>query len=282
MKKPWWLNKKVSLSTHHQIKEILRDLNLHTVCEESLCPNISECFGSCIATFMILGDTCTRKCSFCNVKKGSPSSLDYNEPARVKRAVKLLKLRYVVITSPTRDDLDDGGAQIFHQTAKQIKSIDPNIKLEALIPDFLGNRESIKIIANSPLDVVSHNLETVPSLYTGVRKGSDYSRSLDVLRLLKKENKALFTKSGLMLGLGETGKELMAVFNDLKAAGCDFLTLGQYLPPSLSHFPVKEFIRPEKFSYLKEKALGIGFKTVKSSAYIRSSYLAHTFLPKHN
>lgn len=282
MRKPSWLNKKIDLAALAKVKGLMKGLNLHTVCQESLCPNISECFSHSAATFMILGNICTRQCQFCNVTKAIPNSIDPDEPKRVKEAVKALGLGYVVITSPTRDDLDDGGAKAFSSTVKEIKDFNQNIKVEILIPDFLGKEESIDIVANCTADVISHNLETIPSLYHEVRKGADYVRSLRVLRLLKEKNPDIYTKSGFMLGLGETDAEFMATLGDLRQVGCDFLTLGQYLPPSNKHFPLKEYISPEKFSYFEKNAKNLGFKAVKSSPYTRSSYLAHTFLVENH
>lgn len=282
MQKPSWLNKKIDLAASAKVKRLLKGLSLHTVCQESLCPNISECFSHNAATFMILGNICTRQCQFCNVKKATPTSIDHDEPQRVKEAVGALNLKYVVITSPTRDDLDDGGASVFADTVKKIKDFDPNIKVETLIPDFLGDEQSVEIVANSSADVISHNLETVSSLYAQVRKGADYTRSLRVLRLLKEKNSNIYTKSGLMLGLGETQPQLLHTLGDLRMVGCDFLTLGQYLPPSVKHFPLKEYISPEKFLFFEKKAIKLGFKAVKSSPYTRSSYFAHTFLAKNN
>jgi lipoic acid synthetase len=277
-RKPLWLNKKINLSACAKVKRLLKELNLRTVCEESFCPNISECFHSGIATFMILGDTCTRSCSFCAVRRGRPGSVDKDEPQRIKKAVKLLNLNHVVITSPTRDDLSDGGANMFVRVVEGLKSTETALKVEILIPDFLGNSEIIKKIAQSGADIVAHNLETVPSLYIKVRKEADYSRSLGVLRSIKQINSKMYTKSGIMLGLGEQEPELIEVFRDLREVNCDFLTLGQYLSPSLQHYPVKEYISPEKFAFLEKKALKFGFKGVKSSPYVRSSYYAHTFL----
>lgn len=278
MKKPLWLNKRVNLSAHRKIKSLLRELNLHTICEESLCPNVSECFSHGVATFMILGDICTRACKFCAVVKGKPRKVDYGEPKRVKEAVKKLNLNYIVITSPTRDDLGDGGAEIFAQTAGGIKSIDSCRRVELLIPDFLGNKGSLKKVANCGADVITHNLETPPRLYREIKKGSEYERSLEALRIIKKIKGRVYTKSGLILGLGEEEKEIIGVFKDLRRVGCDFLTLGQYLPPSLKYYPVKKYINQSEFDYLKKEAFKIGFKEVKSAPYVRSSYLAHTFL----
>ncbi len=276
-KKPQWLNKKVSLYSCHKLKRLLRDLNLHTVCEESLCPNISECFNSKIATFMILGDICTRDCRFCAIKKGKPKEVDYQEPIRVKKAVELLGLDYVVITSPSRDDLEDGGASLYNQAVKEIKSLSQQKKVEILIPDFLGKKESLAKVVSSAADVIAHNLETVPSLYIEVRSQANYQRSLEVIKNIKELNKDIYTKSGLMLGLGEKESEVKQVLRDLKRVQCDFLTLGQYLPPTLKHYPIKEYLPSEKFDYFLQYALNLGFKGVKSSVYTRSSYLARSF-----
>ncbi|UCD15118.1 MAG: lipoyl synthase [Candidatus Omnitrophota bacterium] len=278
MKKPVWLNKKINLSGCRQMKQLSKELNLYTVCEEAFCPNICECFYEQVATFMILGNICTRNCKFCAITKGIPQKVDINEPARIKEAVKKLNLKYVVITSPTRDDLDDGGAGIFCQTVKEVKSLSFSPKVELLIPDFAGNISSLREISVCGADVISHNLETVPSLYPEVRNSADYNRSLGILRIIKSINNKVFTKSGIMLGLGEKRQEIINVLEDLRKANCDFLTLGQYLPPSLSSLAVKEYVSLEKFKYLEKEALKIGFKEIKSSPYTRSSYLAHTFL----
>lgn len=276
-RKPPWLNKKINLSACRKLKSLLRDLRLHSVCEESSCPNISECFCNVVATFMILGDTCTRACAFCGVNKGKPAPVDSDQPRRIKEAVRRLGLRYVVITSPTRDDLSDAGAELFYRTAEAVKSIDYRIRVEILIPDFKGRRDLIKQVVNSRAEVIAHNLETTSSLYSKVRKNADYSRSLEVLRLIKEINKNTFTKSSLILGLGEKEEEIIQTLVDLRQAGCDFLTLGQYLPPSLNHYSLKEYIHPDKFTFLEQYAGKLGFQGVKSTPYARSSYLAHTF-----
>ncbi len=278
IQKPSWLNKKISLSSCHKIKSLLRDLCLHSVCEESSCPNISECFQGGVATFMILGDTCTRECTFCGINKGQPGLIDYEEPKRIKEAVKRLNLNYVVITSPTRDDLDDGGAGLFCQTIEEIMSLGSNKTVEILIPDFKGKVKLIEKVARSRAKVISHNLETPASLYTKVRKGAVYERSLEVLRLIKEMNKKALTKSGLILGLGEEEEEVIQALLDLRSVGCDLLTLGQYLPPSLKHYPLKAYVSPDKFTYFQDYAQKIGFKGVKSAPYVRSSYLAHSLL----
>lgn len=292
MKKPSWLNKRINLFSCHELKNFLRASGLKTVCEESLCPNISECFRKRVATFMILGNHCTRNCKFCAVAKGkflktsvignsaiydSTSKVDFSEPEKIAKAVMGLGLNYIVITSPTRDDLFDGGAEMFLRTVKAIKNINSAKKVEILIPDFLGNLDSLIKISGSQADVVGHNLETVPSLYTRVRPLADYGRSLFVLKKMKELNKNIFTKSGIMLGLGEKENELIKVFNDLREIKCDFLTLGQYLAPSSQHYPVRDYITPDKFDYLEKVAYGLGFKKVKSSPYVRSSYLAEEF-----
>jgi len=227
---------------------------------------------------MILGDTCTRGCTFCGINKGEPSLIDLDEPERIKEAVKRLKLNYVVITSPTRDDLDDGGVGLFCQTVEAVKSIGLKVRVEILIPDFKGKVELIERVAKSRANVIGHNIETPASLYIEVRKGSEYKRSLKVLKLIKKVNKETFTKSGIILGLGEEEGQVIQTLVDLKEVGCDFLTLGQYLPPSLNHYPLKEYVHPDKFSYFQSYALKIGFRRVKSAPYVRSSYLAHSFL----
>ncbi|MDP8290133.1 MAG: lipoyl synthase [Candidatus Susulua stagnicola] len=275
--KPPWLNKKIVLGSCRKVKSLLRDLSLHSVCEESSCPNISECFSNGVATFMILGDTCTRDCAFCGVNKGKPSLVDFDEPERIKEAVKRLNLNYVVITSPTRDDLDDGGVGVFCQTVEAVKSIGPEIRVEILIPDFKGRVDLIERIAKSRANVISHNIETIASLYIKVRKESEYKRSLKVLKLIKKNNKGTFTKSGLMLGLGEEEDQVIQTLMDIKRVDCDFLTLGQYLPPSLNHYSLKEYVHPDKFNYFESYARKIGFRGVKSAPYVRSSYLAHSF-----
>ncbi len=275
-KKPKWLRKKINYNTHKEIEDLLGKSSLHTVCQEAQCPNISECFQNGNATFLILGNICTRECSFCNIKKGSPLDVDSNEPHNVASAVEELGLQYVVITSPTRDDLKDGGAKQFIDTIDAIKNMDDTIKVEILIPDMKGDETIIKSIAKSKADVIAHNIESVPRLYH-IRKGADYQRSLRVLDTLKKCNPDIITKSGIMLGLGEKEDEVKEVMKDLLSAGCDYLSIGQYLSPSKEHKGVVEFVVPEKFEYFKEFGLKIGFKAIKSSPYTRSSYMAHEY-----
>lgn len=255
------------------MKNFLREFSLNTVCEEARCPNIAECFERRTATFLILGDICTRRCGFCSVKKGKPRPVDSGEPERISKAAKKLGLKYVVITSPTRDDLADGGAEIFYASVRELKKINLNIRVEILVPDFNGRKEAISRVAQSGAEVIAHNLETVPRFYQQARSGASYSRSLEVLKLIKQLSGA-HTKSGIMLGMGETRAEIKTVMADLVRANCDFLTLGQYLPPSAHHYPVKEYVTPERFADLKKVAGNYGFKSVQSAPYTRSSYNA--------
>ena len=278
MKKAYWLNKKIDLGALRKTKTLLKGLGLNTVCEEALCPNISECFSKSVATFMIMGSICTRNCRFCGVETNKPLNVDPKEPQRIREAVKKLNLRYVVITSPTRDDSDDGGALYFAKTVSALKNLNFVEKIELLIPDFSLNIDSLNTIAHCGADVIGHNVETVPSLYEKVRPMAGYKRSLEVLRIIKRINNSIITKSGIMLGLGEDDDEILRVFNDLRNAECDFLSIGQYLPPSLKHYPVRKYVTPEKFTYFRKKALSMGFKSVLSAPYVRSSYLANTYL----
>ncbi|MFH1398367.1 MAG: lipoyl synthase [Candidatus Omnitrophota bacterium] len=277
LKKPHWLNKKISKGSSGPVQDILGEFSVNTVCREAMCPNINECFSRNAATFLILGDICTRDCRFCAVKKGIPGLVDKSEPERIAQAVKKIGLRYVVVTSVTRDDLADGGADIFAKTISAIRRENPIINIEALIPDFKGEAENLEKIIQAKPQVISHNLETVPNFYKEIRQGADYVRSLKVLDTIKKFL-GIHTKSGLMLGLGETGQEVLEVLRDLRGIGCDFLSLGQYLAPSLKHYPVKEYIAPGKFRYYKEEALKLGFLYVASNPYVRSSYMAEEYL----
>jgi lipoyl synthase len=272
--KPAWLSRKIDFKSMSETQGKLSGLNLHTVCVQARCPNISECFGRGTATFLILGDTCTRSCSFCNVSKGEPGAPDLLEPQRVAEAVKKLGLKYIVITSVTRDDLEDGGAGIFYETIKILKNYDKALKVEVLVPDFKGYKPAIDAVLAAGPDVFGHNIETVPSLYN-IRKGADYARSLGVLRYAAE--KGAKTKSAVMLGLGEREDEVMASFSDLRLAGCSYLSIGQYLRPDASHYPVKEYATPEQFAYYKEEALKMGFLHVESGPYVRSSYMAEKY-----
>jgi lipoyl synthase len=276
IRKPEWLQKKINPSAHAEMERLLGDHRLHTVCQEAICPNISECFRSRQATFLILGRSCTRLCSFCNVAKETPLSPDPEEPVRVAHAVSRLGLGHVVITSPTRDDLPDGGAGFFAATVAEIRQTSPDTRIELLIPDFMGNRSSISTVVNARPDIIGHNVETVPRLYH-IRCGADFQRSLAVLAIMHELDQDLKTKSGIMVGLGEREDELLAVLADLKNSGCSYLSIGQYLAPSKRHYPVQAYIRPERFEFYREEALGLGFEHVESGPYVRSSYHAEKY-----
>jgi len=274
-RKPDWIRVRLSNSKiYNDTKQIVKNNNLHTVCVEAGCPNISECWSKKHATFMIMGDTCTRACAFCNVKTGLPNALDKNEPLRVAIATKDLNLNHVVITSVDRDDLNDGGADHFANTILEIKKLNPNTTIEILTPDFLRKGDVYKKIVDTRPDVFNHNIETVPSNYIKVRPGSRYFQSLNLLKEVKDYNDQIFTKSGLMLGLGENDDELYQVMDDLRCAKVDFLTLGQYLQPTEKHFPIKNFVTPEDFEKYKKVAYSKGFLLVSSSPMTRSSYHA--------
>jgi lipoic acid synthetase len=274
-KKPAWIKVKASYSQDYiETKNILKKNNLITVCEEASCPNINECWSKKHATFMIMGDTCTRACAFCNVKTGIPNILDLQEPQKIAQSVSDLNLLHVVITSVDRDDLVDGGAKHFADVISEIKNKNTKTTVEVLTPDFLRKGDVYKIVVDAKPDVFNHNLETVPRLYLRVRPGSRYFQSLDLLRKVKDYNSSIFTKSGLMVGLGETKEEIMQVMDDLRVAGVDFLTIGQYLQPSTKHYPIKNFITPEEFENYKLIAEGKGFLLVSSGPLTRSSYHA--------
>jgi lipoic acid synthetase len=273
VRKPEWLRKKVSQGEQAAMRQLLGELRLNTVCQQALCPNISECFACGQATFLILGSSCTRQCSFCNVEKTEPLPVDPDEPARVAEAVQRLKLSHVVITSPTRDDLRDGGASMYCSTVEAIREKSPATRIELLIPDFQGNRDNVQRVVASHPDIIAHNVETVPRLYH-VRSGADYRRSLDVLQLCSELAPGISTKSGLMLGMGEELGEVRQVMKDLRAVDCQYLSIGQYLAPSRRHYPVQKYIRPEIFDRLREEGLEIGFSHVESGPYVRSSYHA--------
>ena len=274
-KKPRWIRTKIlDTQNYFETKNIINKKKLHTVCEEASCPNISECWSSKHATFMIMGDICTRACSFCNVKTGKPNILDPLEPIKIAEATKELDLKHVVITSVDRDDLKDGGAQHFSKVILEIRKINKNTTIEALTPDFLRKGEAYVKVVNANPDVFNHNIETVPSLYRSVRPGSRYFASLNLLRTVKEINKKIFTKSGIMLGLGETKDEVVQVMDDLLSANVDFLTIGQYLQPTVKHFPLNRYVHPDEFQEFKELALSKGFLIVASSPLTRSSYHA--------
>ena len=274
-KKPNWIRSKLVNSKEFFLtKTIVNNNNLTTVCQEANCPNITECWSKRHATFMIMGDTCTRACAFCDVKTGIPKSLNEFEPIRIANAVKKLELRHVVITSVDRDDLKDGGSNHFSDVIKQTRKINPNTTIEVLTPDFLRKGEAYKIVVKAKPDVFNHNIETVPSLYLKVRPGSRYFSSLELLKNVKKIDKNIFTKSGIMVGLGETRDEILQVMDDLKAADVDFLTIGQYLQPSVKHFPLDRYYTPKEFEDLGIIAKAKGFLLVSSSPLTRSSYHA--------
>jgi lipoic acid synthetase len=274
-KKPEWIRSKLTNSKEFFLtKTIVNKNNLVTVCQEANCPNITECWSKRHATFMIMGDTCTRACAFCDVKTGKPSILDEFEPVKIAQAVKKLNLKHVVITSVDRDDLKDGGSNHFFQVINQTRKTNPNTTIEVLTPDFLRKGEAYKKVLEANPDVFNHNIETVPSLYLKVRPGSRYFASLELLKNAKKINRKVFTKSGIMVGLGENKNEILQVMDDLKSADVDFLTIGQYLQPSVKHFPLDRYYTPQEFEELGTIAKAKGFLLVSSSPLTRSSYHA--------
>lgn len=275
-RKPEWIRMKAPDSARYQeIKRVLRDNHLHTVCEEASCPNIGECFSGGTATFMILGDICTRRCPFCDVAHGKPLPPDANEPLNLARTIAQMQLKYVVITSVDRDDLPDGGAQHFVDCIEAIRTHSPDIKIETLVPDFRGRLNiALEILRKAPPDVMNHNLETIPRLYKQARPGSDYQNSLNLLKTFSEMYPNIPTKSGLMLGLGETDEEILTVMQDLRDHNVSMLTLGQYLQPSIHHLPVMRYVTPEAFASLKDKADAMGFNNTASGPMVRSSYHA--------
>ncbi len=274
--KPEWLRAKAPVGDNfHNLKKLARGLGLHTVCESAQCPNIGECWNHKTATFMLLGDICTRRCGFCAVPKGRPEAIDWDEPRRVAEAVATLGLKHAVVTSVNRDDDNVGGARIFAETIREIRELMSDCRIEVLIPDFQGLEEPLRIVLEAKPNVLNHNTETVPRLYRVVRSGARYQRTLDLLSNAKNWDPQMVTKSGVMVGLGETTDELVEVFNDLGSRGVDILTVGQYLCPSKDHLPMARFYTPAEFVYLKEEALKFGFKHVESGPLVRSSYHAH-------
>ena len=277
LKKPDWIRVKAPTpsSRFYAIKQILRDANLHTVCEEASCPNIGECFGKGTATFMIMGDKCTRRCPFCDVGHGRPDPLDLQEPLHLAQTIAKLALKYVVITSVDRDDLRDGGAQHFVDCIRAVREHSPQTRIEVLVPDFRGRLDrALGILDASPPDVMNHNLETVPRLYKQARPGSDYTHSLQLLKQFKARHPSTPTKSGLMLGLGETDDEILQVMRDLRAHDVDMLTIGQYLQPSAHHLPVLRYVHPDQFVAFETAAVEMGFLHAAVGAMVRSSYHA--------
>ncbi len=274
-KKPEWIRSKLTNSKEFFLtKTIVNNNNLVTVCQEANCPNITECWSKRHATFMIMGDTCTRACAFCDVKTGVPGKLDQLEPVKIAEAVKKLNLKHVVITSVDRDDLDDGGSEHFFEVINQTRKSNPNTTIEVLTPDFLRKGDAYKKVLDAKPDVFNHNIETVPSLYLKVRPGSRYFASLELLKNAKKVNKNIFTKSGIMVGLGESRDEILQVMDDLRAADVDFITIGQYLQPSTKHYPLDRYYTPKEFENLGTIAKAKGFLLVSSSPLTRSSYHA--------
>ncbi len=274
--KPEWLRVRAPVGENfHDLKRLARSLGLHTVCESAQCPNIGECWHHRTATFMMLGNLCTRRCGFCAVPKGRPEAIDFEEPRRVAEAVAVLGLQHAVITSVNRDDDLVGGARAFAMVIVEIRRQAPDCRVEVLIPDFQGNQEAIRTVVDAQPEILNHNMETVPRLYRVARSGARYERSLELLRYSKELRPAGLTKSGVMVGLGEETRELLAVFRDLAAVGCDILTIGQYLRPSRDHLPMARLYTPHEFAELKTEALKMGFRYVESGPLVRSSYHAH-------
>jgi lipoic acid synthetase len=276
LRKPEWIRVRAPSSPRfYEIKKILREHHLHTVCEEASCPNIGECFGKGTATFMIMGDICTRRCPFCDVGHGRPLPLDVDEPCNLARTIAALKLAYVVVTSVDRDDLRDGGAQHFVDCIRAVRQVSPSTQIEVLVPDFRGRLErALEILAVAPPDVMNHNLETVPRLYRRARPGSDYAHSLRLLKQFRERFPEIPTKSGLMVGLGETDDEILAVMRDMRAHAIDMLTIGQYLQPTVGHLPVMRYVHPDVFAMFEREAYAMGFKHAAVGALVRSSYHA--------
>jgi lipoic acid synthetase len=282
LKKPDWIRVRAGNSAGRfgEIKQILREHHLHTVCEEATCPNIGECFGNGTATFMILGDLCTRRCPFCDVGHGKPLPPDAGEPERLARTIAAMKLNYVVITSVDRDDLRDGGARHFADCIAKVRELSPVTRIEVLVPDFRGRLDiALEILAATPPDVLNHNMETVPRLYKQARPGADYANSLQLLKAFKARQPAIPTKSGLMVGLGETDEEILATLHDLRAHDVEMLTIGQYLAPSGHHLPVLRYVHPDTFAMYAREATAMGFTHAASAPLVRSSY--HADLQAH-
>jgi lipoic acid synthetase len=272
-KRPDWLKVKLpSGDNYSDVRNLMREKKLNTVCEEARCPNMAECWNHRTATFMILGDTCTRSCGFCNVKLGLPNELDLDEPRRVVDAIKQLNLRHAVITSVNRDELEDGGASIFSECVKLLRVEKPDCTVEILIPDFKGDEKAFETILQFPPDILNHNLETVKRLYHAVRPQAKYERSLNLIKWFK--SKVLKTKSGIMVGIGEKTEEVLELMRDLYNHGCEIMTIGQYLQPTKVHLPVDRFVTPDEFKMYKEEGMKMGFKVVESSPLVRSSYHA--------
>ncbi len=275
--RPDWLKVRLPAGPRYlELKQLMRGLELHTVCEEARCPNIGECWGHGTATFMILGDVCTRACRYCAVTSGKPHTLDLGEPGRVADAVRTMGLKHAVITSVDRDDLPDGGAELFAATIRKVHELNPDCAVEVLTPDFQGSRESLQIVVEARPEILNHNIETVPRVFRRVRAGkSKYETSIELLRRAKEMDPDGLTKSGLMVGLGETPEEVIATMRDLRGAGVDILTIGQYLRPTPKHVPIDRYYHPDEFGELRSEGLSLGFKHVESGPLVRSSYHAH-------
>ncbi len=274
--KPAWLKARAPMGdNYHELKKLARGLGLHTVCESAQCPNIGECWNHRTATFMLLGNVCTRHCGFCAVPKGKPGPIDFDEPRRVGEAVARLGLKFAVVTSVNRDDDNRGGARVFAMTIEEIRRQAPGCGVEVLIPDFQGDEEALRIVLEARPNILNHNTETVPRLYRVARSGARYQRTLQLLANVKSFARGIASKSGVMMGLGETTDEMLDVFRDLAAQGLDILTVGQYLRPSRDHLPMARYYSPEEFAFLKDAAMTMGFKHVESGPLVRSSYHAH-------
>lgn len=275
-RRPEWLRIRAPKGENYQqLKQLMRGQSLHTVCEEARCPNIGECWGHKTATFMILGRVCTRSCGFCAVETGRPLGLDWEEPKRVAEAVKEMGLRHAVVTSVNRDELKDGGAGIFASTIRWIRRLNPDCKVEVLTPDFKGSADALRVVMDAKPDIFNHNVETIPRLYKRVRPQAVYLRSLQVLKMAKEMYPGTRTKSGFMLGLGETGDEILEVMRDMREHDVDILTIGQYLRPSFQHLPIQRYVPLEEFAELKAEGKKMGFRHVESGPFVRSSYHAH-------
>jgi lipoic acid synthetase len=279
--RPEWLKVRFPQGhNYNELKGLMRGLNLHTICEEALCPNIGECWNNRTATFLILGDVCTRNCGFCAVTTGRPTGLDLEEPERLARAVQQIGLKHIVITSVTRDDLPDGGSAIYAETIRRLRGYSPELTIEVLIPDFMGNWDALRTVMDARPDILNHNIETVPRLYRRVRPKAIYPQSLELLRRARALAPDIVTKSGLMVGLGETRQELSQTFADLRAHHVDVLTVGQYMRPTMQHLPIERYVAPEEFASYKQEALALGFRHVESGPLVRSSYHAHEQVEK--
>ena len=281
-KKPPWLKKKISLDNKNisSIKNLIDSSCLNTVCQSAKCPNIFECFSKRTATFMLMGDRCTRNCGFCGVNNGRPLPLDRDEPKKIASAIKEMDLLYAVITSVTRDDLDDGGASHFAETVKAIKNLNPDTRVECLIPDFEGNKKDLETLLSEELDVLNHNIETIRSNYSKVRSSADYERSLQLLKRAKEIRPDIYTKSGFMLGLGESRKQILKLLEDLKKSKVDIITIGQYLSPSEDNIAISKYYTPEEFKEIEKTAIESGFRAVAAGPFVRSSYGAELVLDK--